>query len=93
MQFLKFITALTILSIGPSIHASEVDIFKGMKLYAENCAACHMGNLAGHEEWDKSLDEDGHRRAPPLNGTGHTWHHSPAPVSYTHLTLPTRLMV
>ena len=26
----------------------------------------------------KSLDEDGHRRAPPLNGTGHTWHHSPA---------------
>ena len=78
MQFLQFITALTILSIGPSIHASEVDIFNGMKLYAENCAACHMGNLAGHEEWDKSLDEDGHRRAPPLNGTGHTWHHSPA---------------
>ena len=24
-----------------------------------------MGNLAGHEEWDKSLDEDGH----VLNGT------------------------
>ena len=21
------------------------------------------------------LDEDGHRKAPPLNGTGHTWHH------------------
>ena len=28
-----------------------------MKLY-EN-----LINLAGHEEWDKSLDEDGHRRA------------------------------
>ena len=58
MQIFKFIITLTILSIVPSIHAAEVDIFKGMKLYAENCAGCHMGNLAGHEEWDKSLDED-----------------------------------
>ena len=24
------------------------------------------------------LDEDGHRKAPPLNGTGHTWHHDDA---------------
>jgi len=23
----------------------------------------------------EGLDEDGHRKAPPLNGTGHTWHH------------------
>ena len=69
MQCLKLISLITILCIGPSIHAEEIDIFKGMKLYAENCAGCHMGNLAGHEEWNKSLDEDGHRRAPPLNGT------------------------
>ena len=74
---LKLITVLTLLLVGTNIHAAEVDIFKGMELYAENCAGCHMGNLAGHEEWNKSLDEDGHRRAPPLNGTGHTWHHSP----------------
>ena len=26
------------------------------------------------ENW-KEMDEDGHRKAPPLNGTGHTWHH------------------
>ena len=71
------IITLTILFLGPNIYAVEVDVFNGMKLYAENCAGCHMGNLAGHEEWNKSLDEDGHRRAPPLNGTGHTWHHSP----------------
>ena len=58
MQTLKLISVLIILCIGHSIHAAEVDIFKGMKLYAENCAGCHMGNLAGHEEWDKSLDED-----------------------------------
>ena len=33
-----------------------------------------MINLAGAQNW-KGLDEDGHRKAPPLNGTGHTWHH------------------
>ncbi len=54
MQFFKLISLITILCIGPSIHAAEIDIFKGMKLYAENCAGCHMGNLAGHEEWNKS---------------------------------------
>ena len=46
MQSLKLISVLIILCIGHSIHAAEVDIFKGMKLYAENCASCHMGNLA-----------------------------------------------
>ena len=81
---LKLITVLTLLLIGTNIHAAEVDIFKGMELYAENCAGCHMGNLAGHEEWNKSLDEDGHRRAPPLNGTGHTWHHSPKYLFLPH---------
>ena len=56
--------------------------------YQNNCASCHGVNLQGQEGWQNTLDEDGHRLAPPLNGTGHTWHHSPA-VSYTHLTLPT----
>ena len=46
MQTLKLISVLIVLCIGHSIHAAEVDIFKGMKLYAENCAGCHMGNLA-----------------------------------------------
>ena len=42
MQTLKLISVLIILCIGHSIHATEVDIFKGMKLYAENCAGCHI---------------------------------------------------
>ena len=48
-----------------------VDIFIP---YENNCVSCHMINLAGAENW-RGLDEDGHRKAPPLNGTGHTWHH------------------
>ena len=62
--------------ISPA-NAKNIDIFKGMELYTKNCASCHMGNLAGNPDWKTGVDEDGQRLAPPLNGTGHTWHHSP----------------
>ena len=49
-------------------------IARGKIAYQSNCASCHQVNLSGAENW-KGVDEDGHRKAPPLNGTGHTWHH------------------
>ena len=49
-------------------------IARGKIAYENNCVSCHMVNLAGAENW-KGVDEDGHQKAPPLNGTGHTWHH------------------
>ena len=53
---------------------SKLMIIRGKIAYENNCISCHMINLVGAENW-KSTDEDGHRKAPPLNGTGHTWHH------------------
>jgi len=53
---------------------SKLMITRGKVAYENNCVSCHMINLAGAENW-KRLDEDGHRKAPPLDGTGHTWHH------------------
>ena len=53
---------------------SKLMITRGKVAYENNCVSCHMINLAGAENW-KGLDEDGHRKAPPLDGTGHTWHH------------------
>ena len=53
---------------------SKLMIERGKIAYNNNCVSCHMINLAGAEDW-KGVDEDGHRKAPPLNGTGHTWHH------------------
>ena len=52
----------------------KIMIAKGKLAYENNCISCHQVNLSGAENW-KELDEDGHRKAPPLNGTGHTWHH------------------
>ena len=53
---------------------SKIMIAKGKIAYENNCVSCHQINLSGAANW-KGLDEDGHRKAPPLNGTGHTWHH------------------
>ena len=58
----------------PITRDSPLMIIRGKIIYENNCVSCHQVNLVGAENW-KGLDEDGHRKAPPLNGTGHTWHH------------------
>ena len=59
----------------PITRDSTLMIARGKIVYESNCVSCHQVNLIGAENW-KGLDEDGHRKAPPLNGTGHTWHHN-----------------
>ena len=61
----------------PITRDSVLMIARGKIVYQNNCASCHQVNLSGAENW-KGVDEDGHRKAPPLNGTGHTWHHDDA---------------
>ena len=61
----------------PITRDSEIMIIRGKIIYQNNCISCHQVNLVGVENW-KDLDEDGHRKSPPLNGTGHTWHHDDA---------------
>ena len=61
----------------PITRDSALMIAKGKIVYESNCVSCHQVNLSGAENW-RGLDEDGHRKAPPLNGTGHTWHHDDA---------------
>src|SRR5210317_1581991 len=81
MKLIYFIL-LSIFFIGNSLASnhypittdSKIMIAKGKIAYENNCVSCHQINLAGANNW-KELDEDGHRKAPPLNGGGHTWHH------------------
>ena len=81
MKIIFFLIFLILLSENSSAHNhfpitidSKLMIARGKIAYENNCVSCHMINLAGAENW-RGLDEDGHRKAPPLNGTGHTWHH------------------
>ena len=61
----------------PITRDSTLMIARGKIIYENYCVSCHQVNLSGAENW-KGVDEDGHRKAPPLNGTGHTWHHDDA---------------
>jgi mono/diheme cytochrome c family protein len=70
------ITLLALVGCSSDEQIGEM-IANGKLLYAENCASCHGGSLEGQSNWNKDVDKDGHRLAPPLNGTGHSWHHSP----------------
>jgi len=48
---------------------------RGAKLYQSYCSACHGNAAEGAENWQQR-NTDQSFRPPPLNGSGHTWHHS-----------------
>ncbi len=50
-------------------------IVAGASLYQRHCAECHGDNAEGNTAW-RQRDADGYFLPPPLNGTGHAWHHS-----------------
>jgi mono/diheme cytochrome c family protein len=47
---------------------------QGQRLFQINCAKCHGKQGEGAKDWRKP-DSNGKNLPPPLNGTGHTWHH------------------
>lgn len=47
----------------------------GEQVYRQYCARCHGANAEGHPQW-RQRDAEGMYPAPPLNGGGHSWHHS-----------------
>jgi len=54
---------------------SDDQVAKGADLYASQCASCHKSNAEGTKDWRKT-GSNGKYPPPPLNGTGHAWHHS-----------------
>ncbi len=59
---------------APSV-ASDAGNRTGQEVFASTCAVCHGSEGEGVEDW-RVRDEDGRLPPPPLNGDGHTWHHS-----------------
>ncbi|KAA3628268.1 MAG: cytochrome c [Proteobacteria bacterium] len=53
-------------------------VMQGAKLFQANCAECHGKQAEGDANW-RTPGADGKFRPPPLDGTGHMWHH-PLPV-------------
>jgi len=57
-------------------------IARGGRLYREHCARCHGERGEGAPNW-RQRGPDGKWPPPPLNGTGHTWHHPLAALRMT----------
>ena len=47
----------------------------GQEIFSTTCVACHGASGEGQPDWHIPK-ADGTLPAPPLNGNGHTWHHS-----------------
>lgn len=47
---------------------------RGGNLYQQFCASCHGQQAQGSPQWQRP-DASGKYPPPPLNGTGHAWHH------------------
>lgn len=53
---------------------SKEQVSEGKPLFQTNCASCHGQEGQGAPNWREPLP-DGKLQPPPLNGTGHAWHH------------------
>ncbi|MCW8983203.1 MAG: cytochrome c [Gammaproteobacteria bacterium] len=49
-------------------------VSRGGKIFQANCAECHGKSAEGAANW-RQINAQGKYPAPPLNGTGHAWHH------------------
>lgn len=58
--------------------ATAQKVAEGERLYQANCAECHGKAAQGAFDWRRRLP-DGSFPPPPLNGSGHAWHH-PKPM-------------
>jgi len=57
-----------------SLINSKEQLDLGQKLYADNCSVCHGKTGQGYSLW-RRRDAEGYWPPPPLNGSGHSWHH------------------
>lgn len=60
---------------APERQFDPQQLASGEALYRSNCASCHGATGQGAANWTKR-GTDGRFPPPPLNGSGHTWHHS-----------------
>ncbi|MFC1523262.1 c-type cytochrome [Thermodesulfobacteriota bacterium] len=63
------------LTSGESRSFTSEKLERGGRLYTQHCAGCHGIAAQGVPGWQEK-GADGRFGSPPLNGTGHAWHHS-----------------
>jgi mono/diheme cytochrome c family protein len=51
-----------------------VKVAAGEQVYRQHCASCHGDHGQGAPQW-RQAGADGKYPPPPLDGSGHAWHH------------------
>jgi mono/diheme cytochrome c family protein len=55
--------------------SKTAEVIRGHEVFKKNCQVCHgVKGIGQVPNWREPL-ANGQYPAPPLNGTGHTWHH------------------
>ena len=86
---MKLILLITLIIFITGCNPSDTDnssdsaVLSDEAIYNKNCLSCHGPKGQGLAEDWKVKDANGNYPPPPLNGTAHTWHHSPAQLLYT----------
>ncbi|MCK5811157.1 MAG: cytochrome c [Cocleimonas sp.] len=67
----------------PSGPSNTAEVMRGRGVFKEHCQVCHGEKAIGQvANWREPL-ADGKYPAPPLDGTGHAWHHPEATLLQT----------
>lgn len=69
---------------APLRHSDTERIARGAALFKQHCAECHGAGAQGADHW-RQRNPDGTFPPPPLNGSGHAWHHPWEDLKYTIL--------
>lgn len=54
--------------------SDATQLARGQLLFAQHCAVCHGAQGQGDAQW-RRRNADGTFPPPPLDGSGHAWHH------------------
>ena len=76
------VSAIPAPSVTPRSAVDPAVITRGSEVYQKNCASCHGGMAQGVPNWQRP-GPDGKYPAPPLDGSGHAWHHPQAALKLT----------
>ncbi|HEY0635462.1 MAG TPA: cytochrome c [Gammaproteobacteria bacterium] len=55
--------------------SNAAQVARGQVLFMQHCARCHGERAQGDTQW-RRRNPDGTFPPPPLDGSGHAWHHS-----------------
>lgn len=76
---IKFLIILGLV-VTSQVYAEDIKrdfstVMQGAKIFRKNCSVCHGHHGEGNPGW-RTRGADGKLFPPPLNGTGHAWHHT-----------------